>query len=102
DPCMMVEYKARRDMAPMAAAAPQGMREERAKTLRVTIEAQYTVGEYDILILGAKESNGLETWLKENGYKLPRGASAALAPYIRQGLKFFAANVHLVVEGKTG
>ena len=40
----------------------------RAKALGVTIEAQYTVGEYDILILSAKQSGGLETWLTENGY----------------------------------
>ena len=32
--------------------------------LGVTIEAQYTVGEYDILILSAQESTGLETWLQ--------------------------------------
>ncbi len=31
----------------------------RAKSLGVKIEAQYTVGEYDILILSAKESSGL-------------------------------------------
>ena len=35
----------------------------------VTIEAQYTVGEYDILILSAKESDGLELWLRERGYE---------------------------------
>ncbi|HEY4594342.1 MAG TPA: DUF2330 domain-containing protein, partial [Thermoanaerobaculia bacterium] len=60
---------------PMAMAAPNvgGSRAEgrlekdRAKSLGVKIEAQYTVGEYDILILSAKESQGLETWLIENG-----------------------------------
>ena len=33
--------------------------QERAKALGVTIEAQYTVGEYDILILSAKGGRGL-------------------------------------------
>ena len=49
-------------------------RSERAPSLGVTIEAQYTVGEYDILILSAKQSQGLETWLRENGYRIPAGA----------------------------
>ena len=38
-------------------------RTARARALGVSVEAKYTVGEYDILILSAKESNGLETWL---------------------------------------
>ena len=33
------------------------------RDLGVTVEEQFSVGEYDILILSAKESNGLETWL---------------------------------------
>ena len=49
-----------------------------ANALGVTVEAQYTVGEYDIVILSAKQSDGLETWLQENGYKIPaRSASRA-------------------------
>src|SRR5207248_8932055 len=43
---------------------------DRAQSLGVTIEAKYTVGEYDILILSAKQSNALETWLAENGYPI--------------------------------
>jgi hypothetical protein len=62
--------------------------EDRAKALGVTVEAQYTVGEYDIVILSARESNGLERWLNLNQYRIPKGASRALQPYIKQGLKF--------------
>ena len=83
-------------------AAPtlgRGAREER---LGVTVEARFTVGEYDIVILSAKESNGLETWLKENGYRIPSGASRLLQPYIRQGLKFFVAKVNLAEFEKAG
>ena len=47
-----------------------------AKALGVTVEAEYTVGEYDIVILSAKESSGLETWLQQSGYKIPLGATA--------------------------
>ena len=50
----------------------------------------------------ATQSDGLETWLAENGYKLPKGASAALRPYINQGVKFFAAKVNLKEQLKTG
>src|SRR5262249_9745401 len=56
-----------------AAAAPQNAIVG-AKSLGVTIEAQYIVGEYDILILSAQQSSGLETWLQQNGYRIPAGA----------------------------
>lgn len=69
--------------------------EARANALGVTIEEQFSVGEYDIVILGAEESEGLETWLLENGYNLPEGAREALAPYLKQGMKFFVARVNL-------
>ncbi|HSD10085.1 MAG TPA: DUF2330 domain-containing protein, partial [Candidatus Binatia bacterium] len=75
---------------------------ERAKSLGVTIEAEYTVGEYDIMILSAKQSDGLETWLTENGYRIPQGARWALHPYIQQGMKFFVAKVNLTEQKATG
>jgi hypothetical protein len=82
--------------------APQSMRSSenkvggrRQRSLGVTIENRFSVGEYDILILSAKESSGLETWLRQNGYKIPPGARELLAPYIRQNLKFFVAKVNL-------
>ncbi len=76
-------------------SAPPMPQQLSAQKLGVTVESQFTVGEYDILILSAKESSGLATWLKQNGYKLPRGANALLRPYIRQKLKFFVAKVNL-------
>jgi len=65
-----------------------------AKRRGVTIEAQYIVGEYDILILSAKESSGLRIWLTENGYKIPAGADEVLDPYIKSNLKFFVVKVN--------
>ncbi|HMV55033.1 MAG TPA: DUF2330 domain-containing protein [Rhodocyclaceae bacterium] len=102
DPCARpMRDLAMKSQAAPAAAAPLGeARRERA--LGVTVEAQYTVGEYDIAILSAKESDGLETWLTQNGYRIPRGASKALAPYIRQNMKFFVARVNLAERAKTG
>jgi hypothetical protein len=74
----------------------------RAKSLGVTIEAKYTVGEYDILILSAKQSSGLETWLTENGYTIPKGATSVLGSYIRQNMHFFVAKVNLGEQAKLG
>ncbi|HEY9608639.1 DUF2330 domain-containing protein [Allocoleopsis sp.] len=75
---------------------------ERQSALGVQVEARFTVGEYDILILSAKESDALETWLRQNGYRIPRGASELLRPYIRQNMKFFVAKVNLEEFDKTG
>ncbi len=63
--------------------------------LGVTIEAKFSVGEYDILILSAQESSGLETWLNQNGYRIPPNAQPLLQPYIRDQMKFFVAKVNL-------
>lgn len=64
------------------------------KDLGVKIEAKYLVGEYDILILSAKESNGLKEWLTSNGYKIPEKAEEVLDPYIKSNLKFFVVKVN--------
>lgn len=74
----------------------------RESDLGVTVEAKFTVGEYDILILSAKESGGLETWLLQNGYKIPQGAKPLLQPYIRQKMKFFVAKVNLQEFDQSG
>ncbi len=90
--------------APMAAGAAMrsDMSRSRDKALGVTVEAQYTLEEYDIVSLSATQSDGLETWLRENGYTIPKGASAALKPYINQGMKFFVAKVNLKEQTRLG
>ena len=60
----------------------------------VTIEAEYEIGEYDILILSATESSGLKNWLTDNGYKIPEKANEVLTPYIKDDMKFFVAKVN--------
>jgi hypothetical protein len=96
----------REKFAAMAGAVPEAQLDrsanKMAKDLGVTIEAEYTVGEYDILILSAKESNGLETWLVQNGYKIPSGASEVLGSYLKQGMRFFVARVNLQEQSKLG
>jgi len=74
----------------------------RARSLGVTIEASYTVGEYDILILSAEESEGLVTWLRENKYRIPDGAEPVVRSYLKQGLRFFVAKVNLEEQAKLG
>jgi hypothetical protein len=84
---------------------PALMLESRArdeKDFGVTIEAKFSIGEYDILILSATESDGLATWLQQNGYKMPKGAAEVLQPYIRQSMKFFVAKVNLDEFQKSG
>lgn len=101
DPCapqILMRMAPSADMA-MAGAAPE---DARAQELGVTIEAQYTVGEYDILILSATESDGLQTWLDENGYRTPEKARQVLGSYIAQGMKFFVAKVNLEEQARTG
>jgi hypothetical protein len=78
----------------MLSGAVAGLSVSKGKDLAVKVEAKYLVGEYDILILSAKESTGLRDWLKENGYKIPEGAEEVLEPYIKSNLKFFVVKVN--------
>ena len=74
----------------------------RGRDLGVTVEDTFKVNEYEIVILSAKESNGLETWLRQNGYNIPKGASDLLSPYIKQKLKFFVAKIDIKEFNKSG
>lgn len=97
DPCHQIFY----EMAP-ASRFGAAARTDGDAALGIKIEARYTVGEYDILILSAKESDGLETWLTGNGYRIPKGASQVLGSYVKQGMKFFVAKVNLERQAKSG
>jgi MYXO-CTERM domain-containing protein len=81
--------------APMASGAPMKMADEAApRDHGVKIEAQFAVGEYNIVILSAKDSTGLDAWLREQHYKIPAGAEPLLRPYVEGGSKFFVAKVN--------
>lgn len=60
----------------------------------VRVEAEYRIDEYDIVLLSARDADGLTRWLTDNGYRLPPGAAPVLAPYIARGTKFFVARVN--------
>jgi hypothetical protein len=74
-------------------SAPSGMADDSSHGVR--IEARFVVGEYQVLVLSASQSSGLELWLRENRYNIPQGAAEALAPYVREGMKFFVARVDI-------
>jgi hypothetical protein len=75
-------------------SAKQGASGADREEYHVKIEAQFAAGEYDVLILSAEDSGGLERWLRDNHYKIPDGASEALAPYVHDEMKFFVAKVN--------
>ena len=101
DPCAVYE---RMEMASNDASRPASAQQLKrsAKSRGVTIEAQYTVGEYDILILSAKESDGLIRWLTENDYKIPRGAERVVDSYLKQDMRFFVAKVNVAKQSELG
>ncbi len=93
DPCApVVKY----DRFPSAAAVGMAAQSDAGgKDARrgVTIEAQFVVGEYQILILSAKDSTGLDAWLHDQHYNIPANAEPLLRPYVESGMKFFVAKV---------
>ncbi|MFB2968201.1 DUF2330 domain-containing protein [Aerosakkonema sp. BLCC-F183] len=102
NPCAVYNNRQFEDAVPAAPPRPLASARERDRALGVTVESRFSVGEYDILILSARESNGLQIWLQRNGYKMPAGASQLLQPYIRQNMKFFVAKVNLAAFQKSG
>lgn len=102
DPCQRSEKDAAFSQSGAMRMKASAFQAPAAKSLGVTIEARYSVGEYDILILSARESSGLEAWLRQNGYRIPDGASSVLASYIKQNLRFFVAKVNLTEQAKLG
>lgn len=97
DPCIMRQEFS--DARPTASAAEKS---DGGRYRGVAVEATYTVGEYDILILSATESGGLLNWLTDNGYQIPEGAAGVLESYIKQDMRFFVAKVNLKERAALG
>jgi hypothetical protein len=95
DPCAPPPAPEEMSVAYAAAPMADDSKKESERGYGVKVEARFTVGEYDIVVLSAKESDGLERWLRDNRYNIPRGAAEALAPYIREQQKFFVARVNI-------
>ncbi len=102
DPCRRMERYDLESSATGGAMLRMAAEPNPDAALGVVVEAEYTVGEYDIVILSAEQSDGLETWLRESGYRIPDGASRVLGSYIKQGMRFFVAKVNLEEKAKLG
>jgi hypothetical protein len=61
----------------------------------VEVESAFSAAGYDIVVLSAQESSDLFTWLRSNGYDVPRGGQDILQEYIDAGVYFLAAKVSL-------
>ncbi len=79
DPCSPLRDKVAKNGFPPHRASPASAAKG-AAALGVKIEAQYTVGEYDIVILSATQSDGLATWLAQTATKFPTAPRRCLAP----------------------
>jgi MYXO-CTERM domain-containing protein len=64
-----------------------------AEPYHVKVEARFSVGEYDIEVLSAEQSTGLNRWLVDHKYTIPANAEPLLRPYVEQGMKWFVAKV---------
>jgi MYXO-CTERM domain-containing protein len=85
DPCAAIEGE--------GSCSGEGEAPEDDESLGVKVEAAFAVGEYEIRILSATDSTGLETWLQRQQYAIPSGAEPLLRPYVESGSKFFVAKV---------
>ena len=96
DPCRPVVLYDSGAGRPRSARRERRRRGERRPARHhVKIEARFAVGEYDVVVLSAQDSSGLDAWLHENRYKIPDGAEPYLRPYVQMGMKFFVAKVNV-------
>jgi hypothetical protein len=102
DPCTPLLMPMVRRGAVPTAVPSGGLAQVASRYRGVTVEANYDVGEYDVSILSAQESDGLVNFLNDNGYKIPAGADAVLGSYIKQKMRFFIAKVNLDRMAKLG
>jgi hypothetical protein len=63
------------------------------RTYGVKIEAQFKVGEYEIVILSATDSAASTPGSRTTSTRSPQGAEPVLRPYVQSGTKFFVAKV---------
>ncbi|MGV3624949.1 MAG: DUF2330 domain-containing protein [Archangium sp.] len=93
DPCMP-DYAEEESGAGCMNCKMSAPTEDAPMKKKVKVEAQFEVGEYEIVVLSASDALALEQWLEENKYKIPSGAEPLFRPYIQQGMKFFVARVN--------
>ncbi|MBT6179788.1 MAG: DUF2330 domain-containing protein [Deltaproteobacteria bacterium] len=89
DPCETRYYDDDMDAMPESGAV-----DDASDGGEVTVEAEFAVGEYDIVILSTNDSTALAGWLTDNEYSIPEGAGPYLEPYVQNGMYFFVARVN--------
>jgi MYXO-CTERM domain-containing protein len=93
DPCAPFAEDESREVMKSAVPALDKETKKKDGDFGVKIEAKFAVGEYEIVILSAKDSAGLDGWLRQEKYAIPPGAEPYLRPYVQAGSKFFVAKV---------
>ncbi len=93
DPCAVATEREEKAMKRGALQTASPMGGSGGGGLGVKIEAQFSVGEYDVVVLSAENSTGLDTWLRQEKYNIPAGAEPYLRPYVTEGWRFFVAKV---------
>jgi hypothetical protein len=66
----------------------------------VEVIGREEIGGYDVTRLASNDREALDTWLDDNGYKVPDGAEPIFASYIRQGWKFVAIRLAPNSDGR--
>ena len=89
DPCESIGFS---EMGDGMAAEFSSVNDDRADG-SVEVEAEFSVGEYDIVILSTDDATALEGWLETHDYNIPDNASPYLSPYVEGGSYFFVAKV---------
>jgi hypothetical protein len=92
-------------MAPFAAGRSRGMQAQPVPSSppppTVRVEAEYSVGEYDIVVLSATDGADLIRYLNRSGYRMPAGAEPVVRSYLQQRMFFFLAKVNLARAPQT-
>ena len=94
DPCYEEKVTEDRPGAVQYAPASPG-NADGANAHGVKVEAKFAVGEYEVVILSAKDATGLDAWLRQEKYAIPPGSEPLFRPYIAAGSKFFVAKVDI-------
>ena len=58
----------------------------------------FTVGNYDIKVLSATDSQSLTNWLTTNGYRAPAAAASVFSDYVSRGYYFLAVRFTKPIE----
>lgn len=79
----------------LGCASAEGAYADTAWRSTVDVVASFDVAGYNLVVLSAEQSDGLWTWLDQNGYAVPEGGEDVLQEYIDAGAYFLAVKIDL-------